>query len=320
MTHYSDQLQKVTQYIEEHLSRKISLQELAEVANFSKYHFSRVFTSIIGMTPYSYITNRRLEQSLHYLMNTDKSILEISILCGFESASNFNAAFKKHYKHTPSEIRKSSNVSGSLTSVSGSLSSRSNISLPNSNSQQEINSSSRYIEGGNNHFLRRIWDMNITIKELPDFEVAYVRHVGSYLDTYLAWNKLGEWAAKHNLFPPNHQFIGISLDDPSVTAEFACRYDACVTIHSSFEKNSDEAEIMYKTLPGGLYALYQFYDTVDRFAIAYQVVFGQWLPNSDYIPEDKPSLEFSMNNPAQDPEGKAKIDLYVPIRKRALMV
>lgn len=36
--------------------------------------------------------------------------------------------------------------------------------------------------------------MNITIKELPDYEVAYVRHVGRYLETFQAWSKLGEWA------------------------------------------------------------------------------------------------------------------------------
>lgn len=44
--------------------------------------------------------------------------------------------------------------------------------------------------------------MNVTMKELPAFEVAYVRHVGSYLETYKAWAKLGEWAGQNGLFPP----------------------------------------------------------------------------------------------------------------------
>ena len=157
--------------------------------------------------------------------------------------------------------------------------------------------------------------MNISIRELPDLEVAFVRHVGSYLDTQRAWDKLGEWANKNNLFPPEHSFIGISLDDPNSTDEYACRYDACVTIHPDFKSRSDP-EILFKSISGGLYGLYQFYDTIDKFAIAYQIVYGQWLPNSDYVPDDKPCLEFSMNNPSNDPERKAKIDLYIPIKKR----
>lgn len=157
--------------------------------------------------------------------------------------------------------------------------------------------------------------MNVTIKELPSFEVAYVRHVGSYLETYKAWGKLGEWAGKNGLFPPEQTFIGISLDDPSVTEEIACRYDACVTIPVEFNKEA-HSDVGFARLPGGLYGMYHFYDTVDKFAITYQSIFGQWLPNSEYEPDDRYCLEYCMNNPSEDPEGKAKIDLYVPIKKR----
>lgn len=305
MNHYSDRMDHVIQYIEDHLSKKIILEELAEVSNFSKYHFSRVFSSIVGMTPYAFLNNRRLVKSVEYLVNTDKTVLEISILCGFDSASNFNQAFKKLYDHTPSDVRRNPKII-------------SNISLPYGNKQVETEQPHRYSGSGiKNHFLRRIWELNITIKELPDYEVAYVRHIGSYLETHKAWGKLGEWAAKNNLFPPEHSFIGISLDDPSLTDEYACRYDACVTIGDDFKRDTD-SEIKYKTLNGGLYGLYQFYDTIDKFAIAYQVVYGQWLPNSEYDPDDKHCLEFCMNNPYDDPEGKAKIDLYIPIRKRVI--
>ncbi|AJY77799.1 AraC family transcriptional regulator [Paenibacillus beijingensis] len=157
--------------------------------------------------------------------------------------------------------------------------------------------------------------MNISIKELPDYDVAFVRHVGSYLDTYQAWGKLGAWAGKNNLFPPEQYFIGVSLDDPSITEEYACRYDACITIPQTFNQEN-ESEVQFKTLPGGLYGLYQFYDTIDKFAITYQSLYGQWLPNSDYEPDERYCLEFCMNNPSDDPERKAKIELYIPIKKR----
>lgn len=301
MDNYADRIDKVIEYMEENLSNKLNLEALAEVSNFSKFHFSRVFASIVGVTPYAFLTSRRLEKSVEYLTETNKSILEISMLCGFESASNFNYVFKKQYHCTPSEVRKSSEQN-------------SNMSLHFGNKHEDIEGSSRYSESRNtNQFLRRIWDMNISIKELPDVEVGYVRHIGSYLDTYQAWGKLGEWAGKNNLFPPAQSFIGVSLDDPSISEEYACRYDACVTIPDGFNKLED-SEIQYKILPGGLYGLYSFYDTVDKLAIAYHAVYGQWLPNSDYEPDDRHCLEFCMNNPGDDPEGKAKIDLYIPIK------
>lgn len=191
-----------------------------------------------------------------------------------------------------------------------------NILEVSSNKQEDSILPSQYDKSKSN-FLRRIWDMNVTIKNLPDFEVAYVTHVGSYLESFKAWGQLSSWAGKYNLFPPVQHFIGISLDDPATTEEAACRYEACVTLPSDFDKaNLSNGEVEYKTLPGGLHALYQFYDTIDRFAIAYQIVYGQWLPTSDYDPDDRYALEFSMNNSAEDPEGKAKVDLYIPIKKR----
>lgn len=89
--------------------------------------------------------------------------------------------------------------------------------------------------------------------------MAFVRHIGSYLETYKAWRTLSKWVEKNNL-PPTEQFIGISLDDTSVTDEYSCRYDACITISKEFSLEGDSS-IEFKTLPGGLYALFKFYDT-----------------------------------------------------------
>lgn len=296
---YSQRIEKVVRYIEENISEKINLDKLAEISNFSKYHFSRIFTSLMGASPIEFVTQKRLQKSIYYLKDSSKTILEISNLCGFESISSFNSSFKKFYNRTPSELRKDI----------------SNNSLSLGNMQEEFSNPPCYYKGNKNHFLRRIWEMNITLRELSEYEVAYVRKVGSYLDTREAWEKLMRWAFKNELFPPKHYFIGISLDDPGTVDEYACRYDACVSLPEGFIKE-ENSEVQFKIIPGGLYALYQFYDTVDKLAIAYQSVFGQWLPNSDYDADDRECLEFCMNNPFEDPEGKCKVDLYVPVKER----
>ncbi|GCE15190.1 AraC family transcriptional regulator [Tengunoibacter tsumagoiensis] len=157
--------------------------------------------------------------------------------------------------------------------------------------------------------------MNIVMKDIPTYEVAYVRHVGSYLDTSASWEKLGQWAANNALFPPDQHVIGISLDDPNSVDEYACRYDSCITIPKGFEKEK-HTEVQFQHLPGGLYACYQFYDTIEKIGLLYQNLYGQWLPQSEYDADDRPCLEFCLNNPAHDPERKCKAEICIPIRKR----
>lgn len=158
--------------------------------------------------------------------------------------------------------------------------------------------------------------MNILIKELPASEVASFRHVGHYLETHHAWHKMMAWAIPNGLVPPQQDFIGVSWDNPEDVAEDAFRYDVCVTLPEGFDK-TPHTDIQFQTLPGGLYALYSFYGCAEEFIKAFKYMYGEWIPASEYDADDRPPLEVSMNNPAEDPEGKLKIDLYIPIKKKA---
>lgn len=299
---YQERIDKVISYIDDYFSEKIDLAKLAEISNFSKYHFSRIFAGIVGVPPIEFVNRKRLQKAILHLRDRSKSILEISKICGFESLSSFNALLKKYYGYTPSEVRKEISNNPSVFSKMN----------------EDFKNPPWYNHQARSNFIRRIWDMNILIMELelPEYEVAYVRKVGSYLETGEAWKKLTRWAQKNGLYPPQSHFIGISLDDPSEVEEFACRYDACVTLPAGFKKESDP-EVKFRKIPGGLYALYQFYDIPNKLAIAYQSIFGNWLPNSEYNADDRHCLEFCMNDPCEDPEGKCKVDLYIPIKKRA---
>lgn len=156
--------------------------------------------------------------------------------------------------------------------------------------------------------------MNVSIKGLPDYEVAYIRRIGSYFEPQEHWGKLMQWAVKKELFPPSQHFIGISLDNPSLVEGSNCRHDACVTIPKDFYKEN-HPNIQYKKLDGGLYALYPFYDLPEKLNLAYQFIFENWLPNSEYEADfNRYTLEFNRNNRADDPEGKCKVDLYIPIK------
>lgn len=302
-TDYNNRIDRVLQYIEAHSGQKLRLDTLAGVANFSKYHFSRVFTAYTGVTPAVYVNRVRLQKSLALLLDTRKSILEISYLCGFESVSTFNSLFRKHYGTTPSGIRRDGGKNSNLCPDSS--------KKPEENRQQEVYNGSK-----TNPLLQRAWANMITFREVPEYEVAYVRHTGSYLDTQAAWSKLGRWAKRQGITPANAYFIGISLDGLELVEEEACRYDACVTLPARFEPQDNEAEVEFATLPGGVCAVYPFYDTADKLVLAYQQMFSSWLPHSGYDADDRPCLEFCLNDPAEDEEGKCRVELCVPVRKR----
>ncbi|MTH54875.1 AraC family transcriptional regulator [Bacillus mangrovi] len=155
--------------------------------------------------------------------------------------------------------------------------------------------------------------MKVMLKEMPQSEVAYIRRTGSYFEPQEHWGKLIHWAISNGLYPPAQSFIGISLDNPDTVEATNCRHDACVTIPESFEKEK-HPDMQFMRLDGGQYAVYSFYDAPDQLNQAYQYVFGEWLPDSEYEADPKrPTLEYNLNNPAEDPEGKCKVDLYVPV-------
>ena len=105
--HYAE-IEHSMAYINQNLQEQITLEELAQNAGMSKTYFSTVFKKVTGVTVWDYITNSRVERAVSYLV-TQKgkyNISEISELCGFNNAANFNKTFKKKTGMTPSEYKK----------------------------------------------------------------------------------------------------------------------------------------------------------------------------------------------------------------------
>lgn len=92
-------------YINTNINQDIYISDLAKLCYISEASLNRLFNKIFKISPYEYIKNVRLEKAL-LLLNTDKSILEISIDVGFPSISCFNKAFKKKYNISPKKYMK----------------------------------------------------------------------------------------------------------------------------------------------------------------------------------------------------------------------
>ena len=84
----------------------VTLDQLAEVAGLSKYHFLRQFSQVVGMTPGAYLRTLRLCQAARKLRTTDMPILEVALSVGFADHPSFSRAFARHMGMTPSEYQK----------------------------------------------------------------------------------------------------------------------------------------------------------------------------------------------------------------------
>ena len=98
------QLRRVTDYIRQHLSQAVSLQDLASVAGLSVFHFARMFKAATGTTPKQYVVRCRLERARELLLTEDRTISEIALEVGFCDQSHLSTHFKRLYGATPKQF------------------------------------------------------------------------------------------------------------------------------------------------------------------------------------------------------------------------
>lgn len=83
----------------------LDLGQLASVAALSKYHFHRLFTETYGMTPATYLSERRIERAQDLLRATNLSVTEVCMAVGFASLGSFSSRFREVVGETPSQFQ-----------------------------------------------------------------------------------------------------------------------------------------------------------------------------------------------------------------------
>lgn len=99
-------IQKVCDYVDEHLSEDISLEQMADYINVSSFYLSKLFKEEKGVTFINFISDKRLEKARELLENTELSIKEITAEVGYNDQNYFSRIFKNKYGVPPKEYRK----------------------------------------------------------------------------------------------------------------------------------------------------------------------------------------------------------------------
>jgi len=309
---YLARVNRVIDYIEKNIEKDLSLETLAGVAHFSPFHFHRIFRAIAGETLHQFTQRLRLEKSATRLATQIKTpVTEIALDLGFSGSAAFSRSFREAFCMSPTEWR---NTHGKNCKTNH------NFHQPFGNFRKEFDKSSCYIDSVTHQFIWRIKMKNqtearIEVKQMPEFHVAYVRHIGPYKgDAALfegLFGRLAQWAGPRDLFSADTKMMAIYHDDPNVTGEDRLRTSACITIP---QDTPVEGEVGKMSIPGGKFAVASFEVTSDGFEEAWNTVMGEWLPESGYQPDDRLCYEIYHNDYRNHPENKHQVDICVPVK------
>lgn len=100
-------LARAVEYMTSELARPIAVADLAREAGISPFHFARLFSRRVGVSPHAYLTRCRMEKAETLLTTTDLPVAVVAAECGFVTPGSFSSTFLRHMGKTPGNARKS---------------------------------------------------------------------------------------------------------------------------------------------------------------------------------------------------------------------
>lgn len=300
---YEVMVQSILDNIDKRITENIRVDELARAANYSVYHFCRLFMALTGTTVMNYVTRRKLEYAL-YDLSQGKRIIDVAMEYGFETHAGFTKACKKFFGYPPSLHR---------LHISANLPERATIA------------SVIQKHGG--------IAMQVQIKELSSFVIVGVisRHalpnVKRSADVPAYWNTISMDYGKHlsrlyDAFTPAvHGEYGLCFDVDKATGEFT--YLLGVTFDKDADNSRIEPDMRKVEILGGLYAVFTTpklpsEDYPTAIADTWVEILTRWLPESKYE-YDETRLDFEAYDERDHAwlhNNMVQMDLCVPIRER----
>ena len=104
--HRIETIKTTLTYIQENYKEKIYIRDLAGLIGMNEQYFCRFFKKVIGRSPMEYVNEYRIKKAIHYLKESDLTVTEICLECGFNNMGNFQRLFKRKTGITPLQYRK----------------------------------------------------------------------------------------------------------------------------------------------------------------------------------------------------------------------
>lgn len=286
---YLARMRAVLAYIDAHLEDALDVDQLAEAAAFSKFHFHRQFTLLFGMNVGRYVQLLRLKRAAHQLAYRDDArITDIALACGYEGPEAFARAFRKQAGQSPSAFRTAPQWEPWATDLHALRALRSE------------------------HMPAQPQPHAVEIIEREAVPVAAIEHrgdparLGDTIRSFIAWRR------EHRLHPSVSATYNIVYNNPDDVPPEAFRMDLCAATCEPIAPNA--AGIIGKMLAGGRYAVLRHTGSDDTLGQSVAYLYAEWLPGSGEELRDAPLLFQRVRFYPDVPEHEAVTDILLPLK------
>lgn len=292
MTYY-ERIEKAIEFIETNLTERIVLEDVAKEACLSKYHFHRLFSSLVGETIGDYIRKRRLTEASRQLTGKNVKVSGIAYDYQFETQQSFSRSFKNHFGIGPGQYRKQS--------LCRFMYERKKITKQRLKHLGAIS-------------------MKPVIKEIKEMKIIGMEKTTtlntSYIDIPKLWEKFCSRMCEIKNAADNKTFyevrkpdMNFSMDDFKETSEFTEIAGLEVTSIDTIPEG-----MITVTIPAGKYAVFTHKGNPINLRQTYEYIWGTWLPNSGYEADLRFDFELygERFKGMEDPE--SEIDIHIPIK------
>lgn len=103
-------MRRLDEYLDAHLHEGVTIEQMADTVGLGVWTFSRHFRATTGLSPYDYVTRRRLERAVRLLSTGSQAIKEVAVMCGFADQAHLTRMMRGRMGTTPARLRKEGSV------------------------------------------------------------------------------------------------------------------------------------------------------------------------------------------------------------------
>ncbi len=274
---YHARINRLIEYINNHLNEEIDLNFLAEMSGFSPWHFHRIVSAFLGEPLGAFIVRMRIETAARWLRYTDLPVKEIAYKVGYDVPSSLSKVFRQFYGISPQQYRNDKTF----------------VIMQPAKVKTDL-------------------DLQVEIKEVPAWQAIYICRRGDYrqVDYAGTWRALMEFARSQGAELLDPSPLCIYHDDPKVTLPERLRTDICMRVSAEV---TPKGEVGVKNVLGGRYAVFLYKGPYNQLQSVYDTIYAQRIPELECTLRDDPSAERYLNDPCTTDPSELLTEIYIAV-------
>lgn len=265
-------------YINENLSRPLTLREVAKVAGFSGFYYHRLFHHALRETLAGYIRRLRLEKAAFDVLMTAHPLDEIAVDAGYADRGSLAKSFKKQFGYSLAALRKK--ALGEIKCLDP----------------------------------RKYIKVHPSIKKLGPYTLLYTRIINALSDpaSYSGtWQSIVDFAQTGGHAHGGAAYLNVVKDCPVITPLDKVRVFACISGVSGVKPYSVFRSI---NRSGGLYAVFPYEGRYEDVRKIYTYIYRKWIYEVGYEIRDTSFMEKFARPPVKKTTGDTHVEIYIPIK------